>query len=284
MADDAEFVHSADMAAIREQVLHDAAADVSDHLGHWARDFNRRQPRGGFISIKMEHKPRPIPRTIAIREDLLRDLSCEICARSYAVYAIALFCPDCGAPNLALHYRREVQLVHEQLTLATAQDAANRPELAYRLMGNAHEDVLTAFETTLKTVYRYLVRERLPERAEELCTKRAIGTTFQSLVRGREKFGLLRIDPFAVLPDQEFTRLKLSFEKRHVIGHNLGIADEHFVALTHEGQLGATVRLLAEEIGTFADTCLTVIAGLEATLVPDAESVTPVGDDADART
>lgn len=33
-------------------------------------------------------------------------------------------------------------------------------------MGNAHEDVLTAFEATLKTVYLYKVASRLPD-AEE---------------------------------------------------------------------------------------------------------------------
>lgn len=271
MAGDAEFVHAADMEAIQKQIQHDVAADFSDYLGDVARDFNRRQPRGGLVTVKMEYKRRHIPRPIAIREDLLRDLSCEICARSYAVYAIALFCPDCGAPNLALHYRREVELVHEQLTLASAQDAAGRSELAYRLMGNAHEDVLTAFETTLKTVYRYLIRVRLPEQVKALCTKKAIGTSFQSVVRGREKFALLRIDPLAVLSNQELALVTLNFEKRHVIGHNLGIADEHYVALTQEDQLGETVPLLVEEIGGFADSCLKIITGLEAALLPDSD-------------
>ena len=269
MADDEAFVHFGDIEATRKQIQHDAAADVSDYLGEWVRDFNRQQPRGGLVTVKMEHKPRHLPRPVVIREDLLRDLSCEICARCYAVYAIALFCPDCGAPNLALHYRREVALVHEQLALASAQDAAGRPELAYRLMGNAHEDVLTAFETTLKTVYRYLIRRCVSEQAAELCTKKAIGTAFQSIDRGREKFSLLRIDPFSVLSDQVIGRVALNFEKRHVIGHNLGVADEHYVALTQSDQLGATVSLIGEEIGQFADSCLAVIAGLEDALLPE---------------
>lgn len=61
------------------------------------------------------------------------------------MFAIALFCPDCGAPNLALHFARETELVGQQVDLAESQD---RQELAYRLLGNAHEDVLTAFEAT----------------------------------------------------------------------------------------------------------------------------------------
>jgi len=142
-------------------------------------------------------------------------------------------------------------------------------------MGNAHEDVLTAFETTLKTVYRYLIRERLPERAETLCRKKAIGNAFQSVARGREKFALLRINPFEVLSDQERVRVTLNFEKRHVIGHNLGIADEHYVALTQKDQLGATVQLIGKEIGGFADSCLTVINQLEVALLPESEPEPP---------
>ncbi len=199
IADDEAFVHFADIEAIQRQVLYDFATDISDYQREWVRDFNRRQPRGGLVTVRMEHKPRPLPRPVAIREDLLRDLSCEICARSYAVYALALFCPDCGAPNLALHYRREVELVHEQVTLATTQDAAGHSELAYRLMGNAHEDVLTAFETALKAVYRHLILGRFPQQAAELRTKKAIGNAFQSVDRGRGKFERFRIDPFAVL-------------------------------------------------------------------------------------
>src|SRR5256885_975016 len=81
------------------------------------QDFNSQQPSGGFISVRMDLKRSHRPKPLAIREDLLRDLECGICRRSYGVYAIALFCPDCGGPNLALHFQREVQLVREQIVL-----------------------------------------------------------------------------------------------------------------------------------------------------------------------
>ena len=73
-ADDDAFAHSADIEAIKRQIVHDAAADVSDWLGDLARDFNRRQPRRGLISMSLEHKPNRAARPVAIREDLLRDL------------------------------------------------------------------------------------------------------------------------------------------------------------------------------------------------------------------
>ncbi|MCY3820112.1 MAG: hypothetical protein OXH52_12235 [Gammaproteobacteria bacterium] len=267
-AEDDEFVHFADIEAIKRQIGHDAVADVSDWLGDLARDFNRRQPRDSIISMTLEHKPSRRARPVTIREDLLRDLSCDVCRRSYGVYAIALFCPDCGAPNLALHFRREITLVHEQLAIAAVQDRGGHSELAYRLLGNAHEDVLTAFETTLKAVYRHLARRREPDRAAELCSKKAVGTAFQSIKRGGKKFAEIGIDPYAVLSQEESDRMAINIEKRHVIGHNLAVADEQYVALTQVEQPGETVHLVAEEIGRFADTCLRVITTLEGALLP----------------
>ena len=270
MADDDAFVHSADIEDIKRQIGHDVAADVSDWFGDLARDFNRQQPRGGLISMRLEHKPSHAARPVAIREDLLRDLSCDVCQRSYGVYALALFCPDCGAPNLALHFRREITLVHEQLAVAAAQDRGGYSELAYRLLGNAHEDVLTAFETTLKAIYRHLARRRLPDRAAKLCSKKAIGNAFQNIRRGGKKFAEMDIDLYAVLSDEESHRMAINIEKRHVIGHNLGVADEQHVALTQVEQPGETVHLVGEEIGLFADACLRVITALEVALLPEA--------------
>ena len=270
MADDEEFLHLDDIEVIERQIMYDVASGVSDYVAKWAKDFNRRQPRNSSMTLNMSHKPiwRPPP-IVEIRKDLLRDLTCEVCACPYAVYAIALYCPDCGAPNLAMHFRREIALIHEQLTLASEQDDLGKSELAYRIMGNAHEDVVTAFETSFKTVYRHLVRRDIPDEASKLCAKKTIGNSFQSIARTREKFALLKIDdPFDILTDDELTNMTLNIEKRHVIGHNLGIADEHYAALTQSDQLGETVRLIADSVRDFADNCLTVIAGLERYLIP----------------
>ena len=87
-----------------------------------AKDFNRRQLRIRLISIKMDFKPRRLKRPLAIREDLLRDIERDICRRACAIYAMTLFCPGCGAPTLALYFRREVASVAERIALPQAQD------------------------------------------------------------------------------------------------------------------------------------------------------------------
>lgn len=268
MAADDEFVHFDDVEAIKKQILWAAEADAQDYVAEWAKGFNSKQPRNSFISMKMEYTPRRKPRPpLAIREDLLRNLACDVCQRAYAVYAIGLFCPDCGAANLALHFRREVELVSEQVALAERQ-SGECPELAYRLMGNAHEDVLTAFETALKTVYRHLVRKAVPEEATGLCSKKEIGAAFQNIDRAREKFGRFGLDPFGSLDPNALETLRVNIQKRHVIGHNLGLADDHYVELTQQEQPGETVALIGGEVQRFAELCLAVVCGLEEHLYP----------------
>ena len=124
-----DFVHPKDKDDTCKRAKHDAIADIQDNLKGWARDFNRRQPKGGLISMQMKYKKGSNPAPIAIREDLLRNLVCDVCSRSYGVYAIGLFCPDCGAPNVQLHFRREVELIHRQIKIAEGQNALGDVEL-----------------------------------------------------------------------------------------------------------------------------------------------------------
>jgi hypothetical protein len=271
VAPDAEFVHFNDVEAVKKQIEWAVKEDVGAWLEDLAADFNRRQPRGGFLSVSMGVKRPQNPKPFAIREDLLRDMRCGICARQYGVYAIGLFCPDCGAPNVALHFQREGELVRQQVAIADEQAASDRSELAYRLLGNAHEDVLTAFEATLKAVYCHLIRRDLPDQAEKLCAKRGVGNAFQNISRARELFGKLNIDPFAALSAEDLGFLRLNIQKRHVIGHNLGIADEHYAELMQEEQPGETVRILGGEIARFADVCIQAVVALEENLLPNAD-------------
>ncbi len=101
---DNEFISPRDREAALAQVHWAAQRGVEDALGKamsdMARGFNTRSS-GGMFSMSMSVKrapPTPAPR--AYREDLLRVLSCDACARTYGVYAVGLFCPDCGATNV----------------------------------------------------------------------------------------------------------------------------------------------------------------------------------------
>ncbi|MVT55797.1 hypothetical protein GPL17_35970 [Bradyrhizobium yuanmingense] len=255
VGDDREFLHPDDAKAALATVKHAAFSDVEAEFSRIIEGFNRKMGSNSLLKItaKVEKKYRPKPRFS--RRDLMRELVCEHCSRDYGVYAIALFCPDCGAPNLRLHFAREGVLVGSQVDLADSL-AAEQEELAYRLLGNAHEDVLTAFEATLKAVY-------LHGMTQSGQTPKPVKNDFQNMEYAQRRFQEIQLDPFADLSDAELEALRLNIQKRHIIGHNLGVVDDKFAVHAQDAQVGQTVHLVGADIREFAAICQKVIDRLD---------------------
>lgn len=263
MAEDAVFLSPRDREAVLNRVRWAGAQGVRDALGNMmetmARDFNRRSG-GGMISMRMEvERGAQTPEPSFYREDMLRTLMCDVCARRYGVYAVGLFCPDCGATNVIVHFGRELQLVRDQAALSRVTADDGQVELAFRLLGNAHEDVLTAFETYLKTLYRFLVTKRTPAEAPILCSKKAIGNSFQNIEKGRILYASLGIDPYSECSAHDMQLLERNIQKRHVIGHNLGLADEAYTEKLGEACPGTMITISPAEITHFAEVCAAVV-------------------------
>lgn len=255
-ADDDEFMHPDDIEAATQIVGHEVLKDTHGFLENMAKGFNRRQSKGGLFSMNMSVKSRRKTAPRFFRRDLMRELVCDHCGRDFAVFALSLFCPDCGAPTIALNFSRERDLASNQVEIA--QSLEDQEELAYRLLGNAHEDVLTAFEATLKAVY--LHRRQLDDPDAE---RPKVGNAFQNIERTQKFLKEWDFDPFAVLEDDELSTLALNIQKRHIIGHNLSVADEKFVDQATDAKVGETVALVGDDILQFAETCLAVVRNVD---------------------
>jgi hypothetical protein len=260
--EDQSFISAEDRKAVLKELEWMTAQDVADELERMVSNFNRQVGGsiGGLISIHASVQRPALIRPHVWREDLLRDLTCDVCGQRYGVYAIGLFCPNCGASNTHVHFAREVELVRHQCELARKVEEQGDRELAYRLLGNAHEDVVTAFETYQKTIYRFAIRKRGSEGWETLVANKAIGNRFQNIERGRELLVGAGLDPYADMDTEEIAFLRSSIEKRHVVGHNLSMADDKYAAtVASSEELGETVQLMAEDIVRFAEACASII-------------------------
>lgn len=263
-AGDEEFTAQEDIENAQRTVKWAAKEDIGKWADDLAKNFNRGAPKGGLISMKMTTRRSSNPRPYARREDLLRGLTCDICGRDYGVYAIALFCPDCGARNVHVHFGREVAIIEQQVSLAD-NAAGEDEELAFRLLGNAHEDVLTALETYLRTIFLFLAPlRRSEEDAERLSRLARRGNPFQSIVRGERLFTELRLNPYGVITNDDRVFLNTLIQKRHVIGHNLGLADERYLIAVSDGAEGENIRLLGDDVRRFAQLAYRVVVeGIE---------------------
>lgn len=260
--DDNDFIPKEDIEHAKKVALHAAEQDINDMLSDMAKSFNRgtRSSRNSMFSITMEHKPSRNPKPFAYREDLMRSISCHVCSREYGVFALALFCPDCGAPNVSTHFDREIDIINQQIEISRLIDNDENREVAYRLLANAHEDALTALETTLKAVYRHIVIQSFPEKVESLDR---IGNAFQNLEKAERKYRELNIELLADLTENDIEQLKKAIQKRHVIGHNLGLADEKYTHIADDAQVGRNVPVLAHEIGEFTALCAKLVHSIE---------------------
>jgi hypothetical protein len=254
-----EFLHPDDKDAALEIVKDAALRDAEAALHKAFSGFSNRSSGKGFPTIKTTYTPSsPRPKPRFARRDLLRELVCDHCSRDYGVFAISLFCHDCGAPNLHLHFAREAELIAQQVELATVQSEA-AAELSYRLLGNAHEDVLTAFEATQKAVYLY-GKVNAGTKPDEI---KPVGNDFQNVERAQRRWAELGIDPYACLEADALDALKLNIQKRHIIGHNLGVMDTKFASQSADARVGETVRLVASDVIAFAESCQRIVNGLD---------------------
>lgn len=252
---DAAFTHPDDRDAAVKIVGHAAVADARAELQRMLKGSAQRS-RGTITYKPGRTTMKPKPRFE--RGDLMRELVCDHCGRDYGVFAIALFCPGCGAPNLRLHFLREVALVVAQVELAEGVEEGKQ-ELAYRLLGNAHEDVLTAFEATLKTVYFYGMTQHGSHGADF----KPVGNDFQNVKRAKGRFATLHLDPFEDLDDEHLAVLTLNIQKRHIIGHNLSVVDAKFAQHARDAKVGETVRLVGDDIRVFAALSQVVVDRLD---------------------
>lgn len=266
IAEDEAFAHPDDREAALKTIKHAALEDAKAEL-HRMLSGVARKSRGAITYKPARTARKPKPRFA--RDDLMRELVCDHCGRDYGVYAIALFCPDCGAPNLRLHFSREAELVDAQVELAESL-SEDRRELAYRLLGNAHEDVLTAFETTLKTVYQH----GLHQQGVDSSGLKPVGNDFQNIERGRNRFAELGLDPFDGFEPEALEVLKLNVQKRHIIGHNLGVVDAKFAEHARDARVGETIDIIGDDIRVFAGLCQAVVDRLDAWLAGGIESPT----------
>jgi hypothetical protein len=104
----------------------------------------------------------------------------------------------------------------------------------------------------------------------QLTGKKVVGNAFQNVERGRVVFAKIGIDPFDRLSEDELDHIRLNIQKRHILGHNLGMADEHYARFAEDHEPGETVTLIGADIRRFAELCFRVVDGLEDSLMPSA--------------
>lgn len=220
---------------------------------------------GGIVSMEMSFKPsRPPSVQRPFEDEVRRGVICPKCGLDHAVFGFALWCPDCGQDIFMTHVEAEYGVVHTMLDDVNRRRKQFGARVAARDLENCLEDTVSIFEATLKAFVRRRLRSlgESDETIEEVLQKR-VRNSFQNIecAQGvaREYLG---VELFEALSENEVCALKVAFEKRHPITHNLGIIDRKYIERAMQAeQEGRDILVTADEINDAVAFCQKVLKG-----------------------
>ena len=215
------------------------------------------KPRGPFgigLSMKVKTGP-PLPIHHYREKELETTVVCTNCTLRYAVYGAFAFCPDCGQHNSQQILWANLEVVQKMLDLAENHDN----DLRMKLIENALEDCVSAFDAFGRELCRVHA-----DRTSNPATMNRM--RFQNLVHARAELQTIGVEMTAVITTDAWEQALMLFQKRHLIAHKLGVADQEYVNRSGDRNAvpGRKVRVGSDEVTELRETLWTVADSLTA--------------------
>ncbi len=222
-----------------------------------------RSSRSGGVTIKFTPAPpyRPKPLPTYVERQTIRTFICPAGGHRAVIYDLLAVCPYCGpdTPPRAV-FDDNLAAMGKLLEVVEKLPAAHRAEieaaggttaLTERALGGA----VAAVQNFAKQLHARLGK---PPPA---------GNPWQNVDRLRKQWQeSFKKDPLAGLPAGDLATLRLGFERRHVLEHNGGVADERYVKDSGDSvPLGRRIRFDGAFVRRFMKTVARLAFALEAT-------------------
>lgn len=208
--------------------------------------FRPLQRTSGLIQIRYERGRAELPPLLTyLEEQTVRERVCRLCSGRAAVYGIALFCPFCGQRDALASFVESIEVARALLTSIGDLPEPQRRALQARggedrLAENALSDSVTAYETFCRS----RVEERSGAARLQVLLANHGRNVFQRLTDAVPIMEAeLSVSLSGVLSVAERNELHEAFAARHVLIHNLGIADALYVASGGTAPLGQRVQV-----------------------------------------
>lgn len=207
-----------------------------------AGNFNRGQPRGGFItmSLKVNDHPKmiPLPR---VAEVLQVKITCDHCSCRFAVIGTGFFCPACGVDQIGTVFERSITAVKDGLDILDAiRDAIPDRDLADDTVRNIIEgslhNLVASFQRYLDRLYEDHTGNIPPKNAFQRLNQ---GSNLWKAETGRTYEKLIGIT--------ELTRLNRYFQQRHLLAHRQGVVDAEYIHKSGDTSYQVGQRLVVKE-------------------------------------
>ena len=231
----------------------------------------------GPIKVDLEMKSSPPAHVWKPYEEILRrDLICPKCTLDHSVYGLAIWCPDCGEDIFLAHVKAEIGVIEAIVGDVDRRRHELGRRVAVRDLENALEDLVSAFEATLKFEIRRYRRTKGDTDDQVDLTMNKIGSRLQSVSNAATIIPPL-CNNVMLLPagSSDETKLDRVFQKRHPITHNLGVVDRKYIDRVRCGDAeGTEVRVEKNEILETAKITFAVLSEFHSKLFPSTTSST----------
>lgn len=243
------------------------SATIGDMFGKAFRGRSRSSSRRSALSIDLTYKPRrPPPRrtlpTFQV-EETRRTMQCAVCDERFAVYGLALYCPNCGRMAPVQQFAELIRVQQDRLAALDALPADHKRALA-------DSGVLTTtYESTLKDGFSALeayLKARFTTDAPTVSLD-GKGAVFQRLDDAADLYrDHLGVDLPALVGPDGWAHLARVAAIRHVLVHSAGIVDSKFLDRLADWpqQVGQKVHVSEHDARRF----LEVLADLAAAVQP----------------
>lgn len=216
---------------IKQVAMREAQKALGGAMKDWSRDFNRRQPRGGFISISMKYKPSALPMVMPLdaAELMLQRYDCEECGCRYAAIGAAFFCPACGHNSARSTFETSIETIQRmverldgvQATLEQSLDRDTAANTVRHILEGSLVKIVASFQRFAEATF-----QTLPVAA----TTRLLRNVFQRLDESsqlwQDAIGKRYED---MLFAAEWTQLQRLFQQRHILEHQDGVVDQQYI-------------------------------------------------------
>lgn len=256
-----QWLTRAQVQEARQFALSHIKARLGDAMRMDARQQNASQRPGSFLNITMDVQgPPPDPMDpLSSTEPMRLRAACEACACRYSYIGSAFFCPACGHNSAtgtfeqSLGNARRAASIRERLVPALSPDDA---ENAARLLREkAAADVVMSVQRLAERVWEELPMPK-PAVKENVFQRLDDASALWLAVTGKG------FDSF--LPPSDLARLKVYYQRRHLLSHREGIVDAKYLAKSGDAAfaIGQRITVDASALLDFVDLAERLGSGL----------------------
>lgn len=235
---------------IKDAAMSHVLGVVDGALQRDAEQFNRQQPRGGFITMSMSYTPDPTPIVVPpdVAEAMRQEYACELCGCRYSAIGAAFFCPACGHNSARSTFAAAVQTVRAAIAtipaVREAVTAATDPDTAADTVRHIMENGLVKLAASFQR-YAEAVFLALPNASLFPVRKNLFQNLAESSQRWRDATGKGYEE---ILTSGEYNEMNVFFQQRHLLAHREGIVDQQYIDRSGDRSYLPGQRLVVKEL------------------------------------